>query len=176
MRNRPLEISLNHPRFRVQASAIRRTLNYLDAYYRHRAPEGYLSIAYVTNAVIAEIHRDFMDDPTPTDVITFPGDPPEEAGEICISVDYALRAAQRFRTSPAYELTLYLVHGWLHLAGFDDRSLPEKRRMRSAEKELMSYLQRKRAWIPFETSVTHRNSCSMQPSTPSLQFCSCQRV
>lgn len=150
MRKRTVDITLSHPRLRVQPSAIKATIGALDAYHKHLAPEGYLSIAYVTNPVIAEIHRDFMDDPTPTDVITFPGEPPEDAGEICISVDYAIRAAHRFRTSPAHELTLYLVHGWLHLAGFDDRRMIDKRRMRMAEKELMGYLSRKNRLIDFK--------------------------
>ncbi len=167
--NRIVDITLNHPRLIVHTDAIKKAIHRLDGYHRHKVDEGALSIAYVTNRIIAEIHSDFMDDPTPTDVITFPDDPPEDAGEICISVDYALRAALRFRTDPAYELTLYLIHGWLHLAGFDDRTLTDKRKMRMAEKELMGFLVRHNAIIPFTIkghSTETFTSDGYSPATP----------
>lgn len=147
MRPRYVEVALAHPRLRLTRKAIRRTVQALDSYYRYRLPPGSLSVAFVTNAVIAEVHATFMDDPTSTDVITFPGDEQEEAGEICISVDYAQRAALRFHSTLEHELNLYLVHGWLHLAGLDDRTLHDKRRMRSGERELLAYLARKKCFL-----------------------------
>ena len=91
-------------------------------------------------------------DPTITDVITFEGDPASgAAGEICVSVDAALRhigvdPASRRTVSAARladfsaELTLYLVHGWLHLAGYDDLQPAKKRIMRRAESRAMKLL------------------------------------
>ncbi len=43
------------------------------------------------------------------------------------------------------ELTLYVVHGWLHLAGYDDLQPAKKRRMRAAEKRAMGLLRSKNA-------------------------------
>lgn len=149
MYRRTVEVSLEHPQLRVEPTAVRRLIHCLDAYHRYQVPRGTLSIAFLTNAVIGSIHADFMNDPSPTDVITFPGTPPEDAGEICVSVDYAIRAARRFHSTPTYELQLYLVHGWLHLAGFDDRTQRQKRRMRMAEREMMSLLARSAKDIPF---------------------------
>ena len=60
-------------------------------FHGRRVPGGDLSIAILSDAKVAEIHGDFLDDPTETDVITFPGDPDMEfAGEICVSADRAL--------------------------------------------------------------------------------------
>ncbi|AOS45347.1 metal-binding heat shock protein [Lacunisphaera limnophila] len=95
-----------------------------------------------------------MGDPTATDVITFEGDPLAElAGEICLSADTAwsfvgahlARARGRapaasLQNAFATELTLYLVHGWLHLAGYDDLQPAKKRRMRAAEARAMKLL------------------------------------
>ena len=121
-------------------------------------PPGELSLVFLTDPALAKIHGDFMDDPTATDVITFEGDAAAGlAGEICVSADTAAKyvglvegrapARPRSGRSPtlpksfAAELTLYLVHGWLHLAGYDDLSPAKKRRMRAAEARAMKLLQ-----------------------------------
>jgi probable rRNA maturation factor len=73
-----------------------------------------LSVAFVTDKRIAELHREFMSVDEPTDVITF------QHGEIVMSVETAARQADKFSTSFDRELKLYFVHGLLHLAGWDD--------------------------------------------------------
>jgi probable rRNA maturation factor len=113
-------------------------------------PPGELSLVFLTDPALAQIHADFMDDQTATDVITFEGDALAGlAGEICVSADTAAAyvAAARPRASRpqrelafAAELTLYLVHGWLHLAGYDDLRPAKKRRMRAAEARAMKLL------------------------------------
>ena len=102
---------------------------------------GELSIVFVDDATIAKIHDRFMDDPSPTDVITFPADPEmESAGEIILSVDRARERAAELHEPFSRELTLYLVHGWLHLAGYDDREPQEREQMRQAEKQALAVL------------------------------------
>lgn len=73
-----------------------------------------INVLFVSDARIAQIHRDFMSVEGPTDVITF------HHGEIIISVETAERQADKFSTSFERELQLYFVHGLLHLAGLDD--------------------------------------------------------
>jgi probable rRNA maturation factor len=82
-----------------------------------------------------------MQDPTATDVITFPGDPQMGfAGEICVSIDHAEAFSRRRGTDFSRELALYLVHGYLHLVGYDDLKPEWKRKMRAAEKKALSWL------------------------------------
>ncbi len=109
-------------------------------------PPGELSLVFLSDAALAQVHGDFMGDPTATDVITFEGDPlAGTAGEICVSVDTAASQARRHGQTFAEELTLYLVHGWLHLTGYDDLQPAKKRRMRAAEKRALTLLRRARA-------------------------------
>ena len=75
-----------------------------------------VGVVLVSDKRIAQVHRQFMNDPTPTDVITF------DHGEILISAQTAKRQARQFSTSLGHELRLYLVHGLLHLSGFDDKT------------------------------------------------------
>jgi probable rRNA maturation factor len=104
-------------------------------------PPGELSVVFLTDAALAALHAQFLDDPTTTDVITFEGDPLAGlAGEICVSADTAHAYAREHSRDFATELTLYVVHGWLHLAGYDDLRPAKKRRMRAAEARAMQLL------------------------------------
>jgi len=121
--------------------AARSLLAALDASGRFPIAGGELSIVFVDDPEIARIHGDFMDDPTPTDVITFPADAEmESAGEIIVSVDHARARAEELGEPFSHELSLYLVHGWLHLAGYDDRTKADRAAMRQAEKAAMRLL------------------------------------
>lgn len=113
--------------------------------------EGELSIAFVNDAEIAQVHADFMEDPSPTDVITFPAQPEmESAGEIIVSVDHARSRAAKLGETFSRELSLYLVHGWLHLAGYDDRKESDRAKMREAEQKALSILDEADQAIEFE--------------------------
>ena len=73
-----------------------------------------LSVVFVTDEVLCELHERFLDDPTPTDVITFdlsdPGEGP--AGELYVSIEAAHRGAREFGLAVDNELLLYVVHGF----------------------------------------------------------------
>ncbi len=113
-------------------------------------PAGELSIAILDFAEMGALHERFFDDPSPTDVITFDGEVAlGEAGEICVCADVARDYAAAHGRELVGELALYLVHGYLHLAGFDDRTAEDRRRMRAAEREAMEILGRSRALPSF---------------------------
>lgn len=163
MTARTVEIQNRHPRLRAPAAQVRRVIALLDAHFqilpadlptfaraaRTRArqsscggcPAGELSLVFLTDPALAQIHADFMDDPTATDVITFEGEAAAGlAGEVCVSADTARDYARAHGHDFATELTLYLVHGWLHLAGYDDLQPAKKRRMRAAEARALKIL------------------------------------
>ena len=120
-------------------------------------PPGELSLVFLTDAALAQVHADFLDDPSATDVITFEGNSAAgTAGEICVSADTASAYAARHRRNFSAELTLYLVHGWLHLAGHDDLTPTKKRAMRRAEARALQALRTAGA-IPRFT-LAHRKS------------------
>ena len=70
----------------------------------------------VSDRRMALLHRKFLGQSGPTDVLTF------QHGEIFISVETAQRHARAFGNSLLRELKLYIVHGLLHLHGFDDQT------------------------------------------------------
>ncbi len=90
-----------------------------------------IEITIVDDADIARVHGDFLDDPTPTDVITF------HHGEILISADTALRQGREHGQSLDHETALYLIHGLLHLAGWDDHEESEARAMAQLQEGIL---------------------------------------
>ena len=90
-----------------------------------------IQVLLISDRRMSELHRRFMRIDGPTDVITF------QHGEIFISVETARRQARAHQTSLAHELRLYLVHGLLHLHGFDDHSLVSGRLMGSVQEKIV---------------------------------------
>jgi probable rRNA maturation factor len=129
-------------RLRFKPAEVRGLFRLLDSSGAFEAPAGELSVVFVGDAEIARIHGDFLNDPTPTDVITFPADPAMDfGGEIFVSADHAHAFAARKGLPFARELALYLVHGYLHLAGYDDLQPEKKRKMRRAEAKALELLE-----------------------------------
>lgn len=87
-----------------------------------------LSIAFVTDAAIRRINRRFLGHDYATDVISFPLDS-DLLGELVISAPYARAEARRRGIPEREELLRYVVHGILHLWGYDDRAPRDRRRM-----------------------------------------------
>lgn len=113
-------------------------------------PEGELSLVLLGDSEHCDLHERFLNDPEVTDVITFQGSPEDGlAGEIVINFDQALREAALRGCETADELLLYLAHGWLHLAGLDDRSDVDREGMRHAERELLGLPEKSPAGILF---------------------------
>lgn len=144
---REISVANRHPRLRCRAREVERVIEVLDAHAAEiirdvrGVPEGELSLVILTDDALAALHGEFLDDPTTTDVITFDGDPGlGSAGEICVSADTAAAYAREHGRDFRHELTLYLVHGWLHLAGHDDLEPAKKRAMRRAEARAMRVL------------------------------------
>ena len=156
---RPVKIYSGHPKLRFNRTAVVAAIHALDAQAvaatdcdrgTWRLPAGELSLAFLTDAALARLHADFLEDPSPTDVITFPPDAAHDlAGEVCLSVDAAHTYAYRHDHEFAEELTLYLIHGYLHLCGYDDRVPSTRRQIRGAERRAMAFLRTARKLPPF---------------------------
>ncbi len=117
--------------------------------------EAHISVAIVDNATIRELNRQYLDCDHDTDVLSFllecdplqsPHDPSASRrrgsgkrieGEVVISAEMALLRAGDFCWSPSEEIVLYLVHGLLHLVGYEDLCDAEKELMRSREQAIL---------------------------------------
>lgn len=102
-----------------------------------------LCIMLVDDRRIARLHADWLGVPGPTDVITFgpAAAGPNDAvlrGDIVASAETARRVARLVGWQPRHELAYYVIHGILHLAGFDDHAPADRRAMRARERTLLA--------------------------------------
>lgn len=89
---------------------------------------------------ICTLHKEFFDDPSPTDCISFPIENSEVLGEIFICPQVAIEYAKQHDKVPLRETALYIVHGLLHLLGYDDLTPQDIKKMRALEKRAMKKL------------------------------------
>jgi len=89
-----------------------------------------VSVAIVSDRRIAQIHVDFMGITGPTDVIAF------DHGDIVISAETARDNASEFGQPVDHEVALCILHGLLHLNGFDDRAARDRKRMHALQARL----------------------------------------
>jgi probable rRNA maturation factor len=110
-----------------------------------------LGIHLVAAAEMARLNERFLQHAGSTDVITFDyadnarrvsSPVPAFCGEIFICLDEAVALARRFRTTWQSELVRYLIHGVLHLRGYDDQDPAARRRMKQVENRLLGKVSR----------------------------------
>lgn len=104
-----------------------------------------ICLHFVSTERICQLHEEYFDDPSITDCITFPLEKPPEGmkyllGDLFICPQTACAYANRRGLDPYRELSLYIVHGLLHLLGFDDLDPKKRLGMRRAEREALLIL------------------------------------
>lgn len=101
-----------------------------------------MALSFVGKAKISSLHAQFFDDPSPTDCITFPIREPEFLGEVFVCPQVASEYVKSHGGNLYEELTLYVVHGFLHLLGFDDIEPADRKKMRAEEKKWLKLLEK----------------------------------
>lgn len=144
-----LEFNNLHPRLSYSDLKLRSFFESICSLYSG-CPAGVLSIVFMERERHNRLHGQFLNDFRPTDVITFPTDPDEGlAGEICVSVDQAQEESITRKIPFCHELALYLIHGWLHLVGFDDLEKFERQLMRNEEQRCLHLIRKSNLWPDF---------------------------
>ncbi|MDY6914287.1 MAG: rRNA maturation RNase YbeY [Planctomycetota bacterium] len=130
----------------------RKRLNRLVAFVAEReaAAISEVDLAIVTRREIAKLNRIYLGRPGATDVLSFDLSDPEAAGisgQIVVCADVAAQRARSRRagTGPQRELMLYVVHGLLHLMGYDDTSARAAACMHAREDEILNEFTRTQA-------------------------------
>lgn len=100
-----------------------------------------ISVAFVDDAAIRELNRTYRGEDAATDVLSFPlGDPPEPGGEVVVSLEAAARQAAEAGHPFRAEVAFLVVHGVLHLLGYDHHTAEAARAMRAVEARVLAGL------------------------------------
>ena len=111
-------------------------------------PDAELAILFVDEAAMEQLHVQWMDEPGPTDVLSFPMDAlrpgSEEAltpagllGDIVVCPQVAIAQAETAGHSPIEEMLLLTTHGILHLLGFDHAEPDEEKEMFGLQRDIL---------------------------------------
>ena len=146
-----IEIANEQDRLEVSADWLReiveRTLS------AEQVRSAVISVAVVDNATIWRLNRRHLQHDYATDVLSFLLDSHPESvpatglrgagrmieGEVIVSAEMALQMAAQYHWQGADELCLYLVHGLLHLCGYDDLTSEEQIVMRQRERDILQF-------------------------------------
>jgi len=131
---------------------VRQTLTF------ERVTASTISLAIVDGRTIHELNREYLNHDFETDVLSFlldcsGGRTADDAvselprgadktidGEVIVCSDYATHTALEFGWDPISEMTLYVIHGLLHLCGYDDLTTSERQIMRQREREVLALI------------------------------------
>jgi probable rRNA maturation factor len=111
-------------------------------------PNTDLFIRFVDLKTMEELHIKFMDEPGPTDVLSFPMDelvpgdnlsvaPEGILGDVVVCPDFAKDQAEKAGHAPIDEMLLLITHGILHLLGFDHAEPEEEREMFALQNQIL---------------------------------------
>jgi probable rRNA maturation factor len=106
---------------------------------------GVISVAIVDDQAISRLNWKYLRHRGPADVLSFPldddlNDSGRLEGEVIVSAETAARRAPQYGWTPHEEMLLYVIHGTLHLAGYDDRTERQQAEMRRKEQEVLKGL------------------------------------
>ena len=105
--------------------------------------EAEISLAFVDNPAIHQLNKRYLGHDEPTDVLSFPmSDPGSKrlTGELVIGAEVAQIEAESRGHDVQAELALYVIHGLLHLCGYDDKSSSDAEEMRERERDYLRLL------------------------------------
>ncbi len=147
-----LHLSLESKKLRLPASYIKKTTRAVLAHVEKEIllPDvRELSLVFVNDAKMRDINFEFRKKDKPTDVLSFPQYSPREIsgkvrpkdvggtylGDLVISTETTLRQAREFGVTVKEELLRLIVHGVLHLCGYDHEKVPAKEAQRMRRRE-----------------------------------------
>ena len=134
-----VEIANLQKHYRIKSSNIKRAVKEV---LRKEGRDARLSIVLVDNSRIKELNKQYFNSDEVTDVISFPlsNNKNSLSGEIIVSVETAVDTAGKRNISVEGEIVLYILHGILHLLGYDDGNEGDARVMHEEESKILKTL------------------------------------
>ncbi len=142
----PVEVSITWRGARAWATRAQVQAAVTAAAQTGRTRLRHVSIVFVPTREMRRLHRVWLADPSATDVITFDlrDDGEQQEGscdaELIVGAEHARRVAKERGVPALRELLLYIVHGVLHVCGYDDHTPRDRQAMRRAETRTMRAL------------------------------------
>src|SRR5438132_12903373 len=138
-----IKISIASPQETIPIDRLRMRTAALAVLEGEGIQGGEISLAFVDNPTIHQLNQRYLQHDEPTDVLSFPLSEPNAsrlAGELVIGAEVAQAQAAVLGHEIHAELALYVIHGLLHLCGYDDKTEAGATEMRQREKHYLQQL------------------------------------
>ena len=112
-----------------------------------------MGISFFSDSRIKKLNQKYLKTNAPTDVIAFSYS--QDNADIAISLDSAKRNARIFKSSLKKEILLYIIHGILHLTGYNDTAPKEKKRMFEKQEEIFTKLSCRQKPAPVSMKISN---------------------
>lgn len=124
----------------IPATLVKKSVNAVLSYIGQ--PHADVSVQLCGDATVKKLNHAYRGKNTTTDVLSFPTEMPEEVhtvdlGDLVLSVPQIIRQAKEHHVSPKEECVRMLVHGTLHLAGYNHESIEDKKNMFGVQETLV---------------------------------------
>lgn len=141
-----IELNFNKSRYKKEALELidKKVLSrYINKWCGNKLVS--LSYNFITSKDQIKMNREFKSHDYNTDILTFDlsNNECELTGDVYISLKQVRKNAKRYHVSLREELNRVLIHGFLHLSGFNDETKQEKKEMRRQEDKYINYIKRK---------------------------------
>ena len=140
-----VEVEINVQQDAVAVDRRQLALAVQEVLTQEGARDAEISLAVVDNQTIHRLNRHYLRHDYPTDVLSFVLDHAPDGrldGEIIVSLEMAAQQSAKLGWPVENELLLYVIHGALHLVGYDDQQAARRTEMRSKEQHYMTRLAR----------------------------------
>jgi len=147
-----IEIQNSQNHLSIDETQLQEAVRYL--LQSEQVQQAEISLAIVDNPTMRKLNKQYLAHDYDTDVLSFllecqTADVPESTdlrgagksleGEVIVSAEMAISMADEFHWAPEHEFLLYVVHGLLHLCGYDDLSEEELKLMRIREQQILDH-------------------------------------
>jgi probable rRNA maturation factor len=151
LRNSIIKISVYNKQksLKISSPSVKEVVATTLSFYNASCDE--IAIHFISTSSICKLHQEFFNDPAPTDCISFPYDPAGSPGcflgEVFVCPETARDYVEKKGKDVYEEVMLYIVHGILHLLGWDDLEESDRKKMKKEERRVMKYLKDRRLMI-----------------------------
>lgn len=142
--NRGLSIENVHEKRRVDREQLEELIGHVV--HEEEAEIHYLGVVLAGHETVLNLNRSYLEHDYVTDVLSFPlreagdSEPVVVDGEVYVDLDTAAERAPEFDTTVEEEIYRYVVHGLLHLIGYDDQTEDERQKMKEREDRYLAEL------------------------------------
>lgn len=134
----PIDVSFDRPVPGFSASRVRKVIE--AVLKKEKAGKDRLGVRITDDRTIRRINKKFLDHDWATDVISFGFKEPGFLGDVVVSRETARRLAGELKIPFIQELSRYLVHGTLHLLGYDDKTVSARKKMFHRQEAILKEL------------------------------------